>query len=122
MTTEPQSVRIAWGSPYKAPTVQLASGQLIADAKRVAVDCVPGAAPKVYLEFEPDAVQEMQLEGVVIVEREVPADPFKAVQEFLSNLDPGELDKAVLEYMAVPGAETFGQAALEVLGRWARGD
>lgn len=123
MSTEglPQPVRIAWRSPFKIPTVLLGD-QLITDASRVVVDCETGGAPKIFLEFEGQQVEDLQLDGVVHVVREIPADPLLAVQEFLDALDGDELNKAVLSDLEFGGSETFSEAALKVLRGWARGD
>jgi hypothetical protein len=121
MSTDPQPVRIAWGSPFKAPSV-LVGEQLITEATRVTVDCQTGGAPKIFLEFEGQQVEDLQLEGVVHIVREIPADPLLAVQEFLDNLDADELNKAVLSDLEFGGSETFSEAALKVLRGWARGD
>jgi hypothetical protein len=120
-TPEAQPVLIAWRNPFKAPTVQLGEN-LITDASRVTVDCQAGGPPKIFLEFEGKPVEDLQLDGVVHVVREVAADPLKIVDEFLSNIDPPELQRAVLESMELGGPETFGEAALAVLRKWARGD
>lgn len=120
--TDPQPVRIAWASPYKAPTV-LVGATLIADATRVTVDCAAGEPPKIFLEFSEQPVEDLQLEGVVHVVKEVAADPIAVVSAFLEDIDPAELDRAVLAAMEMSsGLETYGQAALQVLGGWARGD
>lgn len=116
----PQPVRIAWGSPFKAPSVLLGE-KLITEATRVTVDCQTGAAPKIFLELD-EPVEDLQFEGVVHVVREVAADPIELMTGFLDDLDPGELNRAVLQLMEIEGIETFGEAALKVLGRWARGD
>ena len=125
MSNEPQPVRIAWGSPYKAPSVLVGDAeheQLITDASRVTVDCSAGSAPRVFLEFEGREVEELALEGVVYVTREIPADPLVAVQEFLANLDADELNKAVLSVLEFGPEETFSEAALKVMRGWASGD
>lgn len=120
-TAESQPVRVAWRSPYKAPSV-LIGEELITDATRVSIDCIAGEAPKVILEFADQPVEDLALEGVVYVVREIPADPLLAVQEFLGALDADELNKAVLNEMEFGGTETFSEAALKVLRGWARGD
>jgi len=125
MNAEPQPIRIAWGSPYKAPSVLIGGAeheQLITDATRVSVDCTSGQAPKVFLEFGDQPVEDLALEGVVHVVREVPADPFLAVQEFLGAIDANELNKAVLSVLEFGPEENFADAALTVLRGWARGD
>lgn len=119
MTTT-QPVKIAWVSPYAAPTV-LIGENLIADASRVTVDCESGGAPKIFLEFEGKPVEDLQLEGVVHVVREVPADPIEIITGFLSQLDPTELERAVLESQGMGGPQSFGEAALAVLRGWASG-
>ena len=121
MTNQPQPISIAFGSPYKAPTIQLPNGQLITDATRVVVDCKTGEAPKVFLEFEGVEVSDLQMEGVVSVIREVPADPFEGMQLFLSEIDPAALEKATLEVQAMGGPQSFGEAAVHVLKEWAGG-
>lgn len=125
----PQPVRIAWRSPYLAPTVLLGGDDqtprhLITEATRVTVDCEAGTPPKIYLEFaNQPSVEDLDLEGVVYVTREIPADPLLAVQEFLDALDPDEMNKAVLELMEFSlEEESFASAALKVLRGWARGD
>jgi hypothetical protein len=118
---EVQPINIAFGRAYKAPTV-LVGGQMITDATRVTVDCENGKAPKVFLELEPEAVDALELDGVVHIIREVPADPIKVTLAFLEPLDPAELDRCVLETMGLGGVTTYGEAALEVLRGWARGD
>lgn len=118
MNTQP--VKIAWVSPYAAPTV-LIGENLITDASRVTVDCESGGAPKIFLEFEGKAVEDLQLEGVVHVVREVPADPIAIVVDFLSQLDPSELERAVLEAQEMGGPQSFGEAALLILKGWASG-
>lgn len=122
MNTEPQPVHIAWGNPFKAPSILLANDQLITDATRVSVDCTAGEAPKVFLEFGDRPVDDLELVGVVHVVREVPADPFEAIRDFVGALDADELNKAVLHEMEFSGAETFSEAALTVLRGWANGD
>lgn len=119
--TEPQSVKIAWGSPFKAPTV-LMGEQLITQASRVTLDCETGQAPKIFLEFDDQSVEPLTLEGVVHVVREVPADPIAPVVEFLSNISGDELDRCVLEAMGMGGSQKFGDVALEIMKGWARGD
>ncbi len=124
----PQPVRIAWRSPYLAPTVLLGGDDqtprhLITDATRVSVDCVAGEAPKVILEFaDQPGVEDLALEGVVYITREIPADPLLAVQEFLGNIDADELNKAVLHDLEFGGSDSFAEAALETMRGWARGD
>lgn len=121
MSTDPQPVRIAWGNPFKAPSV-LVGEQLITEATRVSIDCTTGEAPKIFLEFGDQQVEDLVLEGVVHVVREIPADPLLAVQEFLDSLDGDELNKAVLSVLEFGPEETFSEAALKVLRGWARGD
>jgi hypothetical protein len=124
MSNEPLPVRIAWGSPYKAPSVLLGDGeheQLITDASRVSVDCSAGSAPRVFLEFEDRPVEDLQFEGVVFVTKEIPADPLLAVQEFLGNIDADELNKAVLSLLEFGEVDSFSEAALTVLKGWANG-
>jgi hypothetical protein len=118
MSTQP--VKIAWGSPYKAPTVLLGD-QLITDASRVTVDCSTGGPPKVFLEFEGKEVEDLQFEGVVHIVRETPADPFEGMLLFLSEIDPSALEKATLEVQAMGGPQGFGEAAVQVLKEWAGG-
>lgn len=113
-------VKIAWGSPFKAPSV-LVGEQLVADATRVTLDCKTGQAPEIFLEFEGQQVEDLELEGVVHVVREVPADPIAIVVDFLSELDPTELDRAVLQAQEMGGPQGFGEAALAVLKGWASG-
>jgi hypothetical protein len=120
-TPETQPVTIAWRNPFKAPTVLLGEN-LITDASRVTVDCEPGSPPKVFLEFEDRAVEDLQFDAVVHVVREVPADPLKIMSDFLENIDPGELDRCVLEAMDMGSPQQFGAVALEILKGWARGD
>lgn len=126
MTADPQPVRIAWRSPFLAPSVLIGDAeheQLITDASRVSVDCEAGQPPKVFLEFDaPAGVEDLVLEGVVHVIREIPADPLLAVQEFLANLDADELNKAVLGVLEFGPEENFSEAALKVLRGWASGD
>lgn len=119
--TDAQPVKLSWPSAYAAPTVDLTeSGQRIAGAPRVTLDCVKGEPPKVFVEFAGDTdVQEF--EGVVHIVREVVADPLKVVQEFLANIDDEALTAAILEDDTLAG-KPFGAAALEVMQRWARGD
>lgn len=121
MSTDPQPVRIAWGNPFKAPSV-LVGEQLITEATRVSIDCTTGEAPKIFLEFGDQQVEDLALEGVVHIVREIPADPLLSVQEFLDALDADELNKAVLLDMEFGESETFSEAALKVLRGWARGD
>lgn len=123
MNAEPQPVRIAWGSPYKAPTVLFGTAeQVVTDASRVTVDCQTGSAPKVYLEFEGREVEDLALEGVVNVVREIPVDPLLAVQEFLAAIDADELNKAILQVLEFGPEDQFAMAALRVLRGWASGD
>jgi hypothetical protein len=118
MNTQP--VKIAWVSPYAAPTV-LIGENLITDASRVVVDCESGGAPKIFLEFEGKPVEDLQLEGVVHVVREVPADPIAIVVDFLSQLDPSELDRSVLQAQEMGGPQGFGETVLQILKGWASG-
>lgn len=128
MTTHPGTlpVRLAWSSPFKAPSVLLGDAdneQLIADATRVVVDCPAGEAPKIFLEFaDQPGVEDLQLEGVVHIVREIAADPLLAVQEFLDAIDANELNKATLQVMEFGPEDQFADAALRVLRGWARGD
>lgn len=122
-TQEPIPVRIAWGSPFKAPSVLLGvpeQEQLITDASRVTVDCRSGEVPKVFLEFD-TPVEDLQFEGVVTVIREQVADPLEVMRSFLEDIDPSELEKATLEIQEMGGPQGFGEAALEVLKRWTSG-
>lgn len=124
----PQPVRIAWRSPYLAPTVLLGGDEqtprhLITDATRVTVDCEAGVPPKIFLEFaNQPAVEDLDIEGVVYVVKETSADPLLAVQEFLDNIDADELNKAVLNLLEFGTVENFSEAALQVMRGWARGD
>lgn len=119
--TDAQPVRLSWPSPYAAPTVTLLrTEQEIEGADRVTLDCVKGEPPKIFLEFLGEA-EVPDIEGVVHVVREIAADPLKAVQEFLDNIDGDALQQAVLEDDGL-AAQPFGGAALEVMKRWARGD
>lgn len=120
--TDTQPVRIAGSSPFKAPTVTLSDDTVISNASRVSVDFTPGTAPRVFLEFENEQVEDLELEGVVYVTKEIPADPLKAVQEFLENIDADELNRAVLTELEMGTEEQFAQAALKVMRGWARGD
>lgn len=117
---EAQPVSIAWRNPFKAPTVQFGEN-LITDASRVTLDCQAGGPPKIFLEFDGKPVQDLQLDGVVHIVREIPADPLAAIQEFLDALDPAELQRGTMDEMEA-GAETFGEGALRLLRKWARGD
>lgn len=119
--TAAQPVKIAWASPFKAPTV-LVAGQLITDAERVVLDCTAGEPPKVFVEFGQQAVEDIEVEGVVHLVRQVPADPLKIVAEFLENIDAVVLQAAVLEGADLDGQTNFAGAALEQLKAWARGD
>lgn len=121
MSPDPQPIRLAWGNPFKAPSV-LIGEQLITDASRVSVDCSTGSAPRVFLEFDGQQVEDLALDGVVYVVKEIPADPLVAVQEFLDAIDADELNKAVLEILEFGAEDTFSAAALTVLRGWARGD
>ena len=119
----PQPVRIAWGSPYKAPSVLVGppdSEQLITDASRVTVDCPAGQAPKIFLEFDQE-VEDIALEGVVYIVKEQVGDPLQILAGWLEDLSPIELERATLELQTSGGPQTFGEAVLEVLKRWARG-
>lgn len=116
-----QAVRIAPGSPYAAPTVLLGE-QIIADASRVSVDFSAGTAPRVFLEFDGEEVAPLDLDAVVYITKEIKQDPAEACLQFLEPIDPAELQRCTLEIMEPGGPETFGEAALEVLRRWARGD
>lgn len=119
--TDAQPVALSWQSPYAAPTVALLdSEQTIEGADRVTVDCVKGEPPKVFVEFA-GLVDVPEFAGVVHVVREVPADPLKAVQDFLDNISADALTEAVLEDDSLSG-KPFGEAALDVMKRWARGD
>lgn len=119
--TDAQPVKLSWTSAYAAPTVDLPeSGQRIAGAARVTVDCVKGEPPKIFVEFTGDTDVE-EFEGVVHVVREIPADPLKAVQDFLDNISGEALTSAILNDEDL-ASKQFGDAALEVMKRWARGD
>lgn len=118
---QPQAVKLSWSNPYAAPDVTLPdTGQVIAGADRVTLDCKAGEPPKVFIEIGSDAVVG-DVQGVVHVVHEVPADPLKAVQDFLANIDDEALTAAILEDDTLAG-KPFGAAALEVMQRWARGD
>lgn len=121
MSNQPQPISIAWGSPFKAPTIQLPNGQLITDATRVVVDCETGKPPKVFLEFEGLEVSDFQIDGVVSVIRETPADPFEGMRLFLSEIDPQELERATLAVQEMGGPVGFGEAAIQVLREWTSG-
>lgn len=118
---QPQAVKLSWANPYAAPEVTLPdTGQVISGAERVTLDYKAGEPPKIFVEIGGGAISD-ELQGVVHVVREVPADPFKAVLDFLGNIDDEALTAAVLEDDTLAG-KPFGAAALEVLTRWARGD
>lgn len=123
MTTqpEPQPITLTWVSPFRPPLVKLAVME-VPGADRVTLDCEAGQAPKVFLEFGGEVPPDvLELEGVVHVVREIPADPLKAVQDFLAAIDADELDKAVLEVLEFGPEERFSTAALKVLRGWASG-
>jgi hypothetical protein len=118
--TDSQPVQIAFGRPWRAPTVQMGD-RLITEATRVSVDCPTGEAPKIVLEFDGQDIDSLNLEGVVYVVREQPADPLSSVVEFLNNIDPDALTETILADDSLAG-KPFGEAALDIMKRWASGD
>jgi hypothetical protein len=66
-------------------------------------------------------VEEFSAENALI-RVEVPEDEASATLRFLEPLDAGEFEIAVLNSMEMGGPQTFGEAALEVLRSYARGD
>lgn len=118
--TLPRELLVTWAGPYAPPVVHL--GEIaLPEGRRVTIDCAPGSPPSVYVEYDTVPPEVLEMTGLVHIVREVPADPFKAVLDFLGNIDDEALTAAVLEDDTLAG-KPFGAAALEVLTRWARGD
>ena len=60
-------------------------------------------------------------DGGVTIRPTEEADPLAAMQEWLSNLDAGELERAALEDMGL-GTGSYTGSVLAVLRRWAGGN
>jgi hypothetical protein len=103
--------------------VEVAGHDVSAQVSRVSIDHRAGQLPQVFLELRPGLdAGAIEVEGVVHVTREVRQDPMDAALAFLEPVDPAELERCALAAMEMGGPQTFGQAALEVLRGWARGD
>lgn len=98
----------------------LINGEDVADrVRRVTVDSVASEVPKIYLEMQGEG--HIEGEGIVNVVQDL--DQRQVVAEFLGNLDPGSLESAALFKMGGLGEGlTTGEAFLEVLKEYARGD
>lgn len=91
---------------------------------RATIDLAGGQLPKVFLELTPVALPEqIECDAVVFVTKEIKEDPADAMLTFLSNIDPDELDRCILEQMGGLGeAQTYGTVCLEVFRKWASGE
>lgn len=84
--------------------------------KRVTVDTVAGFVPTVFVETVNDV--DIEVEGVVMHNVGVDGSSGAAIAAWLAEIDPAELDQAVVN--AEDGMETsFGSSALKILASWA---
>ena len=61
------------------------------------------------------------LDGGVTIHPAEQADPLAAMQAWLANIDPGELERAALDAMEL-GSGSYAAEVLLVLRRWAGGN
>lgn len=88
---------------------------------RVSFDHRGGQFPQVFLELRTGVpVEALECEAIVRVADPEPAP--QAIADWLAGLDPAELERESLEAMEMGGPQRFGEAAMLVLGRWARGE
>ena len=78
-----------------------------------------GLVPVVTL-FQQTTHGEIEVEGVVQVSRS--QDLSSEMESWLGDLDPEELEKAMLDRIGEAGYESTGASCLTVLRAWARGD
>lgn len=91
-------------------------GVPVPDVCSVAVKAEAGEATKLYLTLNGDGT--ITGDGIVHVVRDA---PHGAVVDWLSQVDPDELEKAALDRMGGLGGGTTGEAVLDVLRGWAGG-
>lgn len=103
------------------PLVDVAGVDLtkLASISRVSVDMRVADVPKVYVEVLSSGVVEG--EGLIHITQPAaePPDQREAVVEFLSNVDPEQLEREMLDEFGGLSDATTGTAVLEVLKRWA---
>lgn len=113
-------------TPVGAKSTVEVDGQDVSGlVSRVSFDHRAGEFPRVFLELTKGTpVEAIECEAIVSVADEAPdlAVLQQAVADWLAPLDPEELERASLEAMEMDGPQRFGEAALLVLGRWARGE
>jgi hypothetical protein len=91
----------------------------IADrVRRVSVDSAAGEVPKVFLEL----LGEGRIEGEGIVTQMIDLDQRQVVAEWLGTLDAGALESAALDLCGGLGGMSTGEAFLEALKGYVRGD
>lgn len=93
------------------------------NVSRVTVDMhASDRIPKVFLEMPGEGV--LQGEGIVtqVVQVESQQDQRELMEAFLANLDPDLLESAALEKCGGLGGFRTGEAFLEVLKEYVRGD
>ena len=104
-------------------TINVDGTDLTNSISRITIDHHGGKLPQIFLELaRGKPIEEITVEGIVHVIREVKEDPADACLRFLEPIDPAELDRCVLEAMELGGPKQYGEAALHVLRGWARGD
>src|SRR5690554_5164854 len=95
-----------------APAVSV-NGEPVPHVRRATLDCTTGDVPHLFLEILPDA-EVMEGQGVVVQRVEIPDDGLEAMADFLSGLDPAELEREILEEFGGLGSTTTGEACLAV--------
>jgi len=102
--------------------VEVDGFDLTGGVSRLTIDHRAGDAPLVFLELKRGAVLDPVLVDAVVHIREVvEEDPADAMLRFLEPLDPAEFETACLKVLELGGAQTFGQAAIDVLKGYADG-
>lgn len=102
-----------------SPKVEI-NGVPVVGYRRISVDVGAGDVPVVFVELLGSGVFEG--EGVVQVKSDVEPDLREALLAFFDNLDPQELERAMLARQGGLGGESTGEAALAVLKEWSGGD
>lgn len=88
---------------------------------RVTVDWREDSPPNLYLEAQGSG--KITGEGVITQVIHEPTDQREAVAAWLANLDPAELEQAMLARGGgFAAAETTGEACLNTLREWAQSD
>ncbi len=103
----------------------------VAKVQRVSFDARQGEIPVTYIEVDPGVeptefflAESFVRVGVPVESTEEVVDTQVAIVAFLEALDPDELEKAILDRVteSFGGEVATGEAALDIIRGWARGD